>query len=200
MLTPIVAAGVVFGIDPETFTVDFASIAHLNPLAGALSNLGVLLWCASMSICLFSALVLKHKSTKDVRLFLAASGLLSGYLLFDDLFQFHEFIAPKYIGIRQTFVVTSIIIATASYLFACRKTILKTNFLLLGCALGFLALSVLVDQFLEPHLWRLGEWSLFVEDGSKWIGIFCWFAYLATTAQHHLRKAFSGAATAPPAA
>lgn len=198
MLAPIVAEGIIFGVSPEVFTVDLAAIANLNPLSGALSNLGILLWCASMSICLFSSLVLRNISTKDVRLFLVSSGLLSGYLLFDDLFQFHEILAQKYLGIKQVFVVVSIILATASYLIFCRKIILKTNILLLACALGFLALSVVVDQFLEPYLWRLGQWSLFVEDGAKWIGIFCWFAYLATTAQYFLRKAFAGGATAPP--
>ncbi len=197
MLTPIVADEIVFGVPPDVFTIDLASIANLPPLSGALSNLGVLLWCASMSICLFSAFVLKNVSTKDVRLFLAASGLLSGYLLFDDLFQFHEFLAQKYLGIRQVFVVASIILATASYLIFCRRIIMKTNILLLTCALGFLALSVAVDQILEPHLWRLGQWSLFVEDGAKWIGIFCWFAYLATTAQSFMRKAFAGSAAGP---
>jgi hypothetical protein len=36
-------------------TNDTAAIARIHPIAGILSNLGVLLWCASASICLFAA-------------------------------------------------------------------------------------------------------------------------------------------------
>lgn len=199
MLTPIVAASLALGVDPSLFTLDSVSIANISPFSGVLSNLGALLWCASMSICLFSALILRNVANKTIFSFLLNSGILSGYLLFDDLFLFHEFIAQRYLGIKQVFVVISIVVAIGVYLISFYKIILKTNFILLSCSMGFLGLSVVIDQMLEAALmWRFHEWSILFEDGPKWIGIFCWFAYLATTAQYFVRKAVAGDATVPP--
>ena len=45
------------------FTRDPSAIAGISSFAGIVSNLGVLLWCASAAISLFSWAVLRHRAS-----------------------------------------------------------------------------------------------------------------------------------------
>jgi hypothetical protein len=83
-------------------TRDIAAIAKIHPLSGFLSNLGILLWCAAASICSFAAMTLRKIKPRDIFWFLLSSAVLSAYLMFDDLFQFHEELAPTYLGLNET--------------------------------------------------------------------------------------------------
>ena len=165
-------------------TRDVTIIAKIHPLSGMLSSLGILLWCATASICLFSAVALRSVESSDIYRFLLVSALLSMYLLFDDLFMFHETLAPHVLGLDQRVVIFFLGLAIFSYLIVFRSVILRTNYLILLLALGMLTSSVLIDAI--PRLWMsgLGHWVYLLEDGTKWLGIACWCGYYSDTSLH----------------
>ncbi|MEA5574219.1 hypothetical protein [Calothrix sp. UHCC 0171] len=174
----------------DRLTRDVVVIAEIHPLSGALSNLGILLWCVAASVCTFVAVAIRDKVPRSAFLFLLASALLSGWLLFDDLFLFHEDLASRYLGLSERVVICALGIFVSTYLVAFRKTILKTNYLLLIIAFGFLVSSVLVDVLLERFLWGIGHWTFLVEDGLKWLGISYWCSYQVNAAHQFLSYSY----------
>lgn len=191
------AAIVLFQVSIPTITRDVAAIANIHPLSGVLSNLGILLWCVAASICGFAAIVLRNVDSSDAFWFLLSSSLLSGYLLLDDFFMFHEVLAPRYLGLSEEFVFAALGITVSAYLFVFRWFILKTNFGVLVLALGFLATSAATDVVLGPWLWRLGHWTFFFEDGAKWLGIASWCSYYVQTSYKLLLDSRFGPAQHP---
>ena len=182
------AAVILFDVSIPAMTRDAAALAQIPPLWGIVSNLGILLWCAAVAICVFAAVAVFRTGPRDAFRFLLFSALLTAYLLFDDFFQFHENLAPRYLGLDDKAVVAASGVATAAYLVAFRRFILlRTRFVILLLALGFFAAAVITDVLLEPWLllW-IGQWQYFIEDGAKWLGIACWCSYYAATAQHIL--------------
>ena len=71
-------------------TRDVTAIAHISPLSGMLSNLGIILWCVSASVCFFAATLLRQSQPRECFWFIFSAALLTTYLLFDDLLKFHE--------------------------------------------------------------------------------------------------------------
>lgn len=59
----------------SNLTKDVASLAELHPLSGALSTLGILLWCVTASVCLFTATQLRASSDSTRFRFLLSSGI-----------------------------------------------------------------------------------------------------------------------------
>ncbi|MGB5854351.1 MAG: hypothetical protein WBH20_03670 [Oceanisphaera sp.] len=164
-------------VEIPLLTRDVTATAELHPLAGALSNLGLLLWCVTAAVCLFAAMLLYRIKERDSFLFLIFSSLLSAYLLFDDLFLFHEVLGPQYVGINEKIIFVLLAVAVAVYLLVYRNIILQTRFIILLLALGFLSTSVLIDTVLGNLITQSGDWQFFIEDGAKWLGIACWCGY-----------------------
>jgi hypothetical protein len=165
-------------------------IGKVHPLSGVLSNLGILLWWSTTSLCLFTAMLLLKLNQSKKFWFLLSSGLLSAWLTLDDLFEFHE-AADWYFGLTQGILIKSLAVVVFAYLIGFRHTILRTNFLILLMALGLLSTSDVVDHFQEGSLLSsLGEWRIFIEDGSKWLGIACWCGYFTHTAYWMLYDTF----------
>jgi len=181
VLLLIMVTSISFQVSMPTMTRDVTAIAKIHPLSGILSSLGILLWCAAASICGFAAIILRDVKPRATFWFLLSSSLLSAYLLLDDFFQFHEALAPRYLGLSEKFVIAALGVAVSAYLIAFRRIILRTHFGALLLALGFLATSVVIDVILEPWLWRLGHWTFFFEDGAKWLGIAFWCSYYVHT-------------------
>ncbi len=166
------------GLGP--LTRDVAATADLHPLFGILSNLGILLWTASACICLFSARVLAHGRV-DHRRFLVASGLLSAYLMIDDWFMFHEFLAPRYLGIKESQVFIVLGLAVLAYLWLFRRMLLAAHYVVLGLSIACLGASVGFDV-LQRQLRMSGEVRHLLEDGAKWFGIALWCSFQVRTA------------------
>lgn len=166
------------GISISYFTRDPSAIMGAPFYIGLLSNLGILLWCSAAVICLFSFIifrgVVKHAEFSSFFLF---SSVLTAILLFDDLFLIHESVFPQYLNIPEKLFYVSYVIALIAYLARFRKTILKTEFLLLLLALNFFGLSIITDLFQQTfHLLRPGLANL-IEDFSKFLGILSWCTY-----------------------
>jgi hypothetical protein len=159
------------------FTNDPFVLGHLPFYAGILSNVGILLWCATAAICFFSATVLKgNDPARDLRLFLFMSGILTSLLLFDDLFQMHRIFYPKLFHLATILVYGVYGLFALWYLIHFRKQILETEFLLLVFALTFFVLAVTFDT-----LHFLPRGSTAFSDGLKLLGIVSWFTYFTRT-------------------
>jgi len=165
---------------PVAFSLrDPTATLGAHPLTGVLSNVGVLVWCAAAGICFFTRAILPRAPGNDeMRSFLRWSGLLTTVLLLDDLFLFHESLAPDYLGLRQRLVFLSYGIATAWYLARFRRIVLGREVLVLLAALVFFTGSVFVDALQER--WP-SPWRILFEDGFKLLGIVSWSAYLIRT-------------------
>lgn len=179
-LAMVAAAGATFDIKIPVMTADPTATARLHPLTGIISNLGILLWCAAASTCAFAAMALRQNQ-HDSRRFLLSSAMLTAYLMLDDLFLFHEHLAPRYLGLDERFIYAALGTVVGLYLTTFIRVILRTNFIHLLLAVGFLGASVVVDAILEPWLWRIGQWEYFLEDGTKWLGIVSWCSYYVNT-------------------
>jgi hypothetical protein len=187
ILVGMVSANALFRVSMDTMTRDIAALANIHPLSGIVSNLGVLLWCATASICAFTAVVFCKSEPNDTFKFLLYSAFLSVYFLFDDFFLFHEILASWYFGLSEKIIFAVLGITVSAYLIIFRRVILRTNFGILLMALGFLTTSVGVDTILEPWLsCRLGHWEYFIEDGAKWLGISSWCSYYVETCYQFL--------------
>jgi len=181
VLASIAAVSAIYKIPMSELTRDVTVIAKIHPISGVLSSLGILLWCATASICLFSAVALRKVESNANYRFLLVSALLSMYLLFDDLFMFHETLAPNVLGLDQRVVILFLGLATFSYLIVFRSVILRTNYVILLLALGMLTLSVVIDAIPRQWMSGLGHWVYLLEDGTKWLGIAFWCGYYSDT-------------------
>lgn len=171
------------------FMRDTASLGGLQPIAGFLSNMGILFWCISVSVNFYSAYLLSFIAPQHTteRAFLLTSGLLSLYLLLDDLFQLHEsshLIFPTH---GEKIIFLTLAIFSASYMIVFRKLIFKTSYVWLISAFSFLAASILVDSILSLNL--SDELLHWIEDGFKWLGIICWAGYYLSTSTQFIKQA-----------
>lgn len=161
---------------------------------GAISNLGILLWCSAAAICLFSFALLYEFTLRSqyrhLQQFFFFSGCITSILLFDDLFLVHEEVFPNYLNLSENLVILAYGAVFALYLIKFRRMILKTDFLLLITALGFFGLSIGFD-LLVPSNWLDWESELFLEDGFKLLGIVSWLAYFWRVCLGQLRRALA---------
>lgn len=178
-------------ISVQTLTRDVSAVANAPFYSGAISNLGVLVWGAAVAITWFSFSLLREIGVNKEfsRFFLFSSGLTS-ILLLDDLFLVHEQVFPKYLNVPEKLVFVGYGIIILLYLVKFRKTILKTDFLLLILAFGFFGLSVVID-LLPIVESRLGiEDQFLLEDGFKLLGILSWLTYYAKACAAALKQIF----------
>lgn len=164
------------------------------PWFGLLSNVGVLLWCAAATVCLFTAVMLQQcSSPSSMRRFFAAAGLLSLMLLIDDLFMIHEWLLPNY-GIPE--MVAYVVYGSVMLVFLVQfRQQLRNNYPRLFLAmLGFFSGSILIDGFfdatdsaqtLESGYSRS---MLVLEDGLKFLGIVSWLNYFGLVSNRALRR------------
>lgn len=192
MLAMVAAAKIFLHKSIGSLTRDPIASAGMHPLTGVLSNLGIILWAAAASVCLFSTILLRKLKPHTVNWFLFCSALLSAYLLFDDFFQFHETLAGMYLGVNEKLVLAVLGVSVMLYVYIFRKVILRTQWEMLLLAVSFLVISAATDAVLEPLvLWRLGDWNYILEDGPKWLGIACWCSYYLCTSYHFLMNAYT---------
>jgi hypothetical protein len=161
------------------FTNDPFVLGRLPFYAGIISNIGVLLWCGSASICFFSMIALGRSSTSEAnnwRRFLLFSGILTCLLLFDDLFQMHQIFYPKYLHFTTAVVYGFYGFFAFWYLYYFKRQIKTTEFLLLILAFGFFALAIVSDGM--PLISR-GRTA--ISDGFKFFGIVSWISYFSRT-------------------
>lgn len=164
------------GVELGVLTRDPNAVLGAPLYVGLLSQAGIFFWAAAAAVSLFSwSLVSAGPDRRDVARFLMASFLLSAFLGLDDAFLLHEEFFPS-IGVGERRVYAAYVGTVLLYLFAFRRLILQTDYVLLAMALAFLALSMSLD-WLQPD----GFDVFIVEDSAKLIGIVSWAAYFFRT-------------------
>lgn len=153
---------------------------------GAVSYVGILLWTAAATLCLFARKLLPRVEEAEVRSFLLASALLSAVLGLDDLFMLHDSLAPAYLGVPEKVVVLGYGALALGYVVRFRRLVWRTEYFPLLVAGGFFALSVGVDA-LDVDDTRF----LLVEDGAKLAGIAGWCSYLGHMAGQAVRASLA---------
>ncbi|MEA2573818.1 MAG: hypothetical protein QOH93_1116 [Chloroflexia bacterium] len=182
VLAAVVAASLTTNVPAAYFLRDPAGTLHVPSYIGLVSNLGVLLWCASATVCFFASVVLRKLGhAKQWSSFFMASGLLTTVLMIDDLFMVHENVSE--INWRLNEKAIYILYAGMFLIFLGKfwKAIASTEFLLLVLALGLLGTSMLFDQLNDPYAENVSAIRLLIEDGSKFLGIATWLVYFART-------------------
>jgi hypothetical protein len=164
-----------YDVTMSYYTRDPAAIFKGSPFAGIISNIGIILWCATASICFFS-LVLNSKKGIFISAFLLMSGIFTSILMFDDLFMIHEYIIPEKLNVSQKAVYVFYILFAAMYFSAFFKIIIKFDFLLIIVSCSFFFLSLVCDNFLNQQ-----GMIIFTEESSKLFGIATWFLFFSRT-------------------
>lgn len=164
------------GIPVSDLTRDITSIAKVPPYIGFFSQIGIVFWMSTATLCLFSASTASNIS-KKIKNSLYFSGMFTLLLGFDDMFQFHEQIVPYLFEVSEKVVFAIYAILVVSFLLKFYPTLLNTDYILLLLAFFFLGLSVFMDVIpirgLNPALY---------ENGAKMIGIVSWFFYFHSIA------------------
>jgi len=162
------------------FSRDPTATLQGSALTGVQSNLGVLVWWTGAAVAFFAAQSLDGRRRDDVaRRFLIWSAAITAVLTLDDLLQFHEDLAERYLRLDDKVVVGAYGLAVVVYLVRFRELIFRTEYPLLVAGLALFAGSSAVDLLLQDR-W-LSEWRIFVEDGLKLLGIASWSGYLIRT-------------------
>ena len=180
LLALTVAASAAMRLPLALFVRDATATLGGNPLTGVQSHLGVLAWWAAAAICFFGAAVLRReRRDRSSTAFLVWSGSITAVLALDDLFQFHEDLAVRYLRLDDKAVVLVYGVAVVTYLVRYRRMILRSDYSLLAAGLALFAASNVVDVFLQDR-WT-SDARIFVEDGLKLLGIAGWSSYLIRT-------------------
>ena len=178
ILVLVVLVSFIFGIRPYYLINDPARIQNYPVYIGIISNLGLLLWSATIGICLFTGFTLiKLGDTSRISLFLIISGVLTALLLSDDYLQLHERVIPGLLHIIDEVFFEKITYSLYGITFVLfflyfRKIIFEKEFLLFITVLGFFGMSTLFDM--APFHF---EGIQVLEEGCKLIGITTWLAY-----------------------
>jgi hypothetical protein len=191
ILAGVTLAKVFFNVPISLLMRDPAAISGQSPLSGLISNLGSIGWFLSATICIFTTAALYGYSSKNIFYFFLFSGFLSIYLGLDDFFMFHDTLAPKYLGIKENYILFSIAICVLAYLAKFWKLILSMEYEFLVIALIFLFTSICIDVLLESLFTGYEDWVLLCEDGFKFLGIVSWFSYFAGTSYQLIRSRFA---------
>lgn len=140
---------------------------------GAMSSLGVLIWCGAAAICMFTALVFWVREGFSARTgFMAIAGTFTAVLTLDDLFMLHDIVLPRY-GVPPLLTYASYAALALAYLVLMRREIIRHDVLLFVAAGGLLAVSILIDQvYYSSSVVRL-----LLEDGAKFLGICIWATF-----------------------
>ena len=136
---------------------------------GMISNIGILLWGAAASICLYTAFIesIKRESSK----LLLLGGGFSGLLCSDDFFLLHD----RYLGqdfLNLTYLAISIIL-----LVRFQRILKKIGIFNLVISILFLGLSIFFDGVIQQIFNQSYELTQLIEEWFKFLGIACWLNF-----------------------
>jgi hypothetical protein len=168
-------------------TQDATTVLEGPFYVGILSNIGLLLWSATVTVCLFVGAALGARIDPGWRRFLLVSGGFTGLLLVDDLALLHDDILPNHVGVSGEVYGIGYVVFVLGYLVAYRHRIRRTDWMLLIVALGLFGVSTVVDLASTTLSDRFSTAAVvLVEDGAKLLGIGTWLAYFVSVARQLL--------------
>ena len=146
---------------------------------GMISNIGILLWGAAASICLFTTCseIINRESSR----LLLLGGIFSSLLCIDDFFLLHDrYIGPDFLNV--TYLSISI------FLLVRFQRILKSIGLFnLIISILFLGLSIFFDGVIQQVFNQSYELTQLIEEGFKFIGITCWLNFWCKASSYALK-------------
>jgi hypothetical protein len=176
------------------FLRDIVATGRLPFFAGFVAQLGAVLWSAALMVCLFSLLLLKQKVNHPLapRRFLLHASILTSVLLLDDIFLFHEEIAPEYLQIPERIVIVLYLILGIVFVVSNWREMLLSEYLILGLALALFGASIVMDAlpiegYDVAYFWQ--QLEIFLEDGFKFAGIATWLTYFTRYGMQHILRA-----------
>ena len=176
-----------FNIPTDKFTKDPNTITHAPFYVGAISNLGVILWTASATLCIFSYVVLKqYKPESPFRFLMLHAGIITTILMLDDLYMWHEEMFPEYLKIPENFLYAFYAVYFSFFIIRFKNSLLQSEYLILVAAFLFLGVSVLMDDMVDLKLFPkkllfIYKHETLFEDLFKSLGILTWFVYFSLT-------------------
>jgi hypothetical protein len=184
---------------------DPVAVADLPRYTGVVSNIGILLWAGSTTVCLYSgALLWPVREGADRSRYLMFLGLFSALLCLDDLFLLHEELGdglailfgmpPSANRALEAWAFLGYLALSAFMVLRYWPTIRRTDFLLLVAAGGCLAVSASIDvsHALFPSLFSgpfVDDVAKAAEDVAKLSGILLWCAYAVRASATGVRDA-----------
>ncbi|PST26202.1 hypothetical protein C7U60_03990 [Mesorhizobium plurifarium] len=174
LLTSMVIADRLFGIDYYDLVRDPNAIAGQPNYFGLVSNLGVILWFTGGIAALQAHWAGAGSDAPHLRRALLAGGLFSGLMGIDDLLMLHEAVATAGVPEPLVLVPHMLLLATLCYHAYFIRRAIQWN--LLASAVASLGASFLVDAVSE-HIAGL----VFVEEGFKLLGIMFLAVFLSLT-------------------
>jgi|GEM_PF-488373 len=166
------------GFDVADLMRDMASVAHVSSFTGMFTLLGGGLWGSSAVVCFLGWwLFRKVTNHHETALYFLWAAVFSAMLYLDDMFLLHEEVLWEnyHIGERQIYTFYILFGLFGVTLFY--KQVLKSEYLILAVAVGFLGLSVAVDALREVE----DSWDHVFEEAPKWFGIAIWWFYWMST-------------------
>ncbi len=153
---------------------------------GAVSNVGVLMWCGAAAIMFFTAIVLAliggESCRRSVTQF-TLGAVLTTLLCVDDFFLVHDIILPKF-GYSETVAYVVYAGIAGLYVAYARNEILAARWFMLVLSICCLALSVKIDVFMNYD----NAFRLLIEDGAKLVGIAAWLSFHTEAAACTLQR------------
>ncbi|KGF96777.1 hypothetical protein EU96_1413 [Prochlorococcus marinus str. MIT 9302] len=146
---------------------------------GMISNIGILLWGAAASICLFTTF--SQEINSDSSKLLLLGGVFSGLLCIDDFFLLHDrYLGPDFLNL--TYLSISI------FLFVRFRKILKRIGLFnLVISILFLGLSIFFDGVIQQIFNQSYDLTQLIEEGFKFLGIACWLNFWCKASYYSLK-------------
>ena len=145
---------------------------------GMISNIGILLWGAAASICLFTTF--SGKINSDISKLLLLGGAFSGLLCIDDFFLLHDrYIGPDFLNL--TYLAISILI-----LVRFKKILKKIGLFNLVISILFLGLSIFFDGVIQQIFNQNYELTQLIEEWFKFLGIACWLNFWCKASSYAL--------------
>lgn len=184
----VVVTWLLTGIRPGTLTRDPAVVVEEPFYIGYTSNLGMILWSISVGISFFTAHVLSRieHSERDASRFALTAGLVTLWLLLDDMFMFHEDVFPLRLGLSEHIVYLFTFALLVALVVRFLEIILQSDYLLLVLVMAGWGMSVVID-IVESFVPLRG--TIVLEDGAKFAGIVSWLVYLTRTCMSFLVRA-----------
>ena len=146
---------------------------------GMISNIGILLWGATASICLFTSF--SEYLNKESSKLLLLGGIFSSILCIDDLFLLHDrYVGPDFLNLTY--------LAISIFLLVRFRRILKIIGLFnLLISILFLGLSVFFDGVIQQIFNQSYELTQLIEEWFKFLGITCWLNFWCKASSHALK-------------
>ena len=145
---------------------------------GMISNIGILLWGAAASICLFTTF--SGKINSNISKLLLLGGAFSGLLCVDDFFLLHDrYIGPDFLNL--TYLAISMLI-----LVRFKKILKKIGLFNLVISILFLGLSIFFDGVIQQIFNQSYESTQLIEEWFKFLGIVCWLNFWCKASSYAL--------------